>query len=166
MNVELQQLSKRYGAVHALDRVSLNLGPGQIVAVIGLNGAGKTTLLRCLAGIVAPTSGMVRYDAQPFLRRDLSLRRRLLFLPDFPPMFGHMTALQHIALLLRLYERETDNLDDRIIGNLREFDLLPLAEARLGTLSRGQLYKVALTALLAVAPELWLLDEPFASGLD
>ena len=116
MKVELQNVSKRYGATRALEDFSLTLEPGRIVAVIGLNGAGKTTLLRCLAGIVAPTAGEVLFDGQRFLRRDLALRRRLMFLPDFPPLFGHMNALQHIALLLRLYERETGGIDDELIA--------------------------------------------------
>lgn len=166
MNVELKQLTKRYGRVCALDRVALTLPPGRVVAVIGLNGAGKTTLLRCLAGIVAPTAGQVLYDGREFHRRDLAVRRRLMFLPDFPALFAHLSALQHIALVLRAYERDAPEVEDRIVAALRDFDVLPLAEHPVGTLSRGQLYKVAFTALLAVAPELWLLDEPFASGLD
>ncbi|WP_158277427.1 ABC transporter ATP-binding protein [Opitutus sp. ER46] len=166
MHLQLRGVTKRYGRVMALADFSLELPPGRIVAVIGLNGAGKTTLLRCLSGIVAPTRGEVRFDGQPFQRRQLDQRQRLMFLPDFPALFAGMNALQHIALVLRTYERDDPGVDDRILAALRDLDLLPLAEAPLETLSRGQLYKVAFSALLAVAPELWLLDEPFASGLD
>ena len=67
---------------------------------------------------------------------------------------------------MRVYERDTDEIDDTVLATLGELDLLPLAEAPLGTLSRGQAYKAAFAALVAVRPELWLLDEPFASGLD
>jgi len=166
VHLELRHLTKAYGAARALDDLSLDLPPGRIVAVIGLNGAGKTTLLRCLSGIVAPTRGDVLMDGQTFHRSRLDLRRRLFFLPDFPPLYAHQTALQHIALLLRLYERDPAGVDEVVLGALRDFDLLPLAEVPLSTLSRGQLYKVAFAALIAVRPELWLLDEPFASGLD
>ncbi len=166
MHLELRQLTKSYGRLRALDAVSLALPPGRIVAVIGLNGAGKTTLLRCLAGIVAPTRGEVLYDGQVFRRSRLELRRRLMLLPDFPPLYGYMNALEHVALLLRLYERDDAAVEDGVLADLAELDLLPLAEAPLATLSRGQLYKVAFAALHAVRPELWLLDEPFASGLD
>lgn len=166
MKVELENVSKRFGSAEALAGVSLTIEPGRIVAVIGLNGAGKTTLLRCLAGIVAPTSGDVRFDGHSFRRRDLALRRRLMFLPDFPPLFANHTAVTHVAMLLRLYERDEPGVEDTILRALGDLDLLPLAEAPLARLSRGQLYKVAFTGLLAVRPELWLLDEPFASGLD
>ncbi len=166
MHLQLRQLSKVYSDTRALDSVSLELPAGKIVAVIGLNGAGKTTLLRCLSGIVAPTQGDALFDGEAFRRARIDQRRRLMFLPDFPALFAQHTALQHIALMLRLYERDTTGIDDRMLGALRDFDLLPLAEAPLATLSRGQLYKVAFCGLIAVQPELWLLDEPFASGLD
>lgn len=145
--------------------VSLTIPAGNIVAIIGLNGAGKTTLLRTLGGITAPTRGEVRYDGAPFRRDRLDLRRRLMLLADFPALYAHHTTLQHLAMLLRVYER-LDDRDDAILESLRDLDLLPLAEAPIGQLSRGQIYKAAFAGLLAVNPELWLLDEPFASGLD
>jgi ABC-type multidrug transport system ATPase subunit len=166
VQIEFRHLTKTYGSARALDDLSLTVAPGTVVAVIGLNGAGKTTLLRCLGGIVGPTRGAILYDGLRFTRDRMDLRRRLFFLPDFPPLYGHFNALQHIALLLRIYERDTADLEERIVASLRELDLLAYAEAPLAQLSRGQLYKVAFAALLAVQPELWLLDEPFASGLD
>jgi ABC-2 type transport system ATP-binding protein len=166
VHLELRSVTKSFGPTRALDGFSLAVPAGRIVAVIGLNGAGKTTLLRTLAGIVAPTRGEVLMDGVRFRRNRLDLRRRLYFLPDFPALYGHLNVLQHTALVLRVYERDTAGLDGAILSALRDFDLLPLAESPLGLLSRGQLYKAALVALLSVAPELWLLDEPFASGLD
>lgn len=166
MHVELSALTKRYGASPALDQFNLQIPPGNIVAVIGLNGAGKTTLLRCLSGIVAPSKGRILYDGQPFHRERLDLRRRLLFMPDFPTVYGDMNVLQHVSLLFRLYERDATPSEETILRALTDLDLLPLAEMPLGQLSRGQLYKASLVALFSIAPELWLLDEPFASGLD
>ncbi len=167
MDISLRQLSKRFGSTPALENLSLEIPAGQTVAVIGLNGAGKTTLLRCLAGIVAPSRGEVRYDGIKFHRDRLDLRRRFMFLPDFPALYADMNALQHASLMLRLYGRDPGAAaEDAVIRALTELDLLPLAEAPVAQLSRGQIYKVALAGLFAVAPELWLLDEPFASGLD
>ena len=166
MNVALRQLSKRFGSTPALENLSLGINPGQTVAVIGLNGAGKTTLLRCLAGIVAPSRGEVLYDGTKFHRDRLDLRRRFMFLPDFPALYADMNALQHASLMLRVYGRDSGPAEEAVMRALSELDMLPLAEVPLGQLSRGQIYKAALTGLFAVAPELWLLDEPFASGLD
>jgi ABC-2 type transport system ATP-binding protein len=166
MNIELRSVSKAYGRNQALDRVSLEIRPGQIVALLGANGAGKTTMLRCLSGIAAPDSGSIHYDEETFHRDNLPLRRRLSFLPDFPVVFHEMTVLRHIGMMLRLYEVNEGGLEQRVADLLREFDLLTLAENPLNSLSRGQTYKAALVGLIAVNPELWLLDEPFASGMD
>jgi ABC-type multidrug transport system ATPase subunit len=166
MNLELRGVSKRFSGTRALDRVSGELAAGQIVAVVGANGAGKTTLLRCLAGVAAPDDGLILYDDQPFSRGRLDLRRRLHFLPDFPFLFWENTLLEHLGLVLRLYGVEPREREDIALELLRDFDLLPLAVAPLGNLSRGQVYKAALVMLMTVDPELWLLDEPFASGMD
>ncbi|MBE7467306.1 MAG: ABC transporter ATP-binding protein [Planctomycetes bacterium] len=167
MRIELIGLSKRYGGLKALDEVDLEIEPGQIVAVLGLNGAGKTTLLRCLAGIAAPDRGMIRYDGERFARDRLDLRRKFFFLPDFPPLLPGGTLIHHLTSVLKLYEADAQpGWEDRIVGLLKDFDLLPLIDAPAQALSRGQAYKSALAGLLAVDPELWLLDEPFASGMD
>jgi ABC-type multidrug transport system ATPase subunit len=166
MEIALDNVTKRFGRVAALEDITLTIEPGQIVAVLGPNGAGKTTLLRCLAGINALEGGEIRYDGELFQRERLDLRRRFGFLPDFPFVHLNMTVLRHIGLVLRLYEADRAGIEEIVIEVLRDFDLLPLAEMRLGTLSRGQMYKAALCALLAVDPEVWILDEPFASGMD
>ena len=166
MRIELQQVVKKYKSLCALDTVSLTIEPGQILALLGPNGAGKTTLLRCLAGVVAPDEGRVLFDAQLLTRQRLDLRRRFLFLPDFPPVFEQWSPVRHLGMVLRLYGIEPAGVEERVLELLRDFDLLPLADAPFATLSRGQRYKVVLAGLLAVDPELWLLDEPFASGMD
>ena len=76
MKIELKDVSKKYQSLIALDKTSLVIEPGQIVALLGPNGAGKSTLLRCLAGIAAPTSGQVLYDGELFTRDRMDMRRR------------------------------------------------------------------------------------------
>jgi len=152
--------------VLALRNVSLTIEPGTIMAVLGPNGAGKTTLLRCLAGVMIPGWGSIEFDGKPFRRDALEERRRVLFLPDIPLSFPNMTVIQHVAMLLRLYQASPDHLGDRVAEHLEALDILTVAGAPLYTLSRGQSYKSALAALFSVDPELWLLDEPFASGMD
>ena len=166
MQISLQSVCKCYGKVRALDNVTLTLAPGQIISVLGANGAGKTTLLRCLSGVVVPTSGSILFDGRTFTRGETDLRRRLAFLPDFPLAFAHNTVLRHIGMVLRLYAVDTPQIEPRVMEMLRGFDLLPLVDTPFSKLSRGQAYKTALTALLAVDAELLLLDEPFASGMD
>ncbi len=166
MKVELAGVSKIFGRKRALHEVREEFAPGRIVAVLGLNGAGKSTLLHCIAGILSLSEGQVWFDGEPFTRARTDLRRRFGFLPDFPLFFPWMNALQHAGMVLRLYERDGPGAEERVLGLLRAFDMLTLAEAPLATLSRGQIYKMALLALIAANPDLWLLDEPMASGMD
>ncbi len=166
MRISVQRLSKSYAGVPALRDVTLDIEPGQAVALLGANGAGKTTLLRCLAGVAGPDAGEILYDGEPFRRDRLDQRRRFAFLPDSSAPFSNLTVLQYMGMALRLYEAVRPGVEDRVVELLREFDILALAEARLGSLSRGQAYKAVLAAVLAVDPEVWLLDEPFASGMD
>lgn len=166
MNIEFRGVLKSYGSVRALDHVSLLIEPGQIVSLLGPNGAGKTTLIRCIAGIAAPDKGEVYLDDQEFRRDRLDLRRRMHLLPDFPFHFWDQSVVRNIAIVLRLFEADDDGAEERVLELLRDFDLLPLALRPVNSLSRGQAYKAALVAMLAANPEVWLLDEPFASGMD
>src|SRR5687767_13093754 len=115
MKIELRAASKSYGRARALDRASLDIGPGQIVAILGANGAGKTTLLRCLAGIAAPDSGEILYNDQLFERDNLELRRGLFFLPDFPVVFYEMSVVRHIGMVLRVFEREEPGIEAKVL---------------------------------------------------
>ncbi len=165
MQIQIEKVSKRFGRVWALEEISLELEPGQIVGVLGANGAGKTTLLNCLGGVAVPTTGRVRYDGEEFHRGKMELRRRLMYLPDFPLAFARMNVLQHVAMCVRLFGRPDPN-PDRVAALLEQLSLLPLTGMPFSAMSRGQLYKSALAGLLVVDPELWIFDEPLASGMD
>lgn len=166
MNIELQEVTKKFKAFVALDAVSLKIEPGQILALLGPNGAGKTTMLRCLAGIAAPDSGQMLFEGEKYERGRVDFRRRFHFLPDIPPVFEEWSPLEHLGMTLRLYGVDGNALEERVLELLRDFDLLPMANAPFATLSRGQRFKAVLVTLMAVDPEVWLLDEPFASGMD
>lgn len=167
MRIALEHLGKRFGRTVALDDLSLEIQPGRIVALLGENGAGKSTLLHLLSGLLVPTAGWIEYDGELFQRDRIDLRKRLALLPDIPPVLRTpSTVIQHIGMYLRLYEAHRPDIESLAVALLRDFDLLPLAEVQLIALSRGQMYKAALCGLIAADPEVWLLDEPFASGMD
>ncbi len=166
MNIHFDCVTKKYSRTKALDNVSIDFQPGEVVAVVGANGAGKTTLLRCLATVIAPNLGEILFDRETLRRDRLDLRRKTFFLPDIPAAYSHMTPLAHIAMVLRLYGKDQGGMETRAAEVLNELDLLPLISSPLSTMSRGQIYKTALAALFLVDPELWLLDEPMASGID
>ncbi len=166
MHISLTQVGKRFGTHTALDGVSATIPAGSIVAVLGANGAGKATLLRLLATVQVPSSGEIAIDGELLSRERIDLRRRLMYLPEPPPLKLSDTPLGYMASMLAVYEVEPRAVGERVTAIYDELDLLPLAETEVATLSRGQAYKSALAALLAVDSELWLLDEPFAAGMD
>ena len=167
MKVELDRVTKAFGRRTVLDRISVQLPEGRVISLLGANGSGKTTLLRLLAGVFNPDSGTISFDGRPFQRGDLGQRSKLFFMPDFPPLLGGETVLGHIGLTLRMFGRDAvPGIEATVCGLLEEFNMLPLIDTQTHTLSRGQSYKTALVSLLAVNPDLWLLDEPFASGMD
>ncbi|MBG85816.1 MAG: hypothetical protein CMO80_02815 [Verrucomicrobiales bacterium] len=166
MNLETKDLTKSYLLTKALDRVSLKFEPGEIICVLGVNGAGKTTLLNCLAGLIVPDGGGVLIDGEPIKRDEAGFRKRLHLMPDFPNLFPDKTMIRNLTIMLRTYEKDVPGMEDKVVKLLKEFDLLPHANSSMNSLSRGQSYKGILTGLIAIDPELWLLDEPFASGMD
>jgi ABC-type multidrug transport system ATPase subunit len=165
MKIQIEKVSKKFGRVWALEEISLELMPGQIVGILGANGAGKTTLLNCLAGVAAPSTGRILYDGEEFHRGKMELRKRLMYLPDFPLAFAKMTVLEHVAMCVRLFERP-DPQPEKVAALLEQLSLLPLTGMPFGAMSRGQAYKSALAGLVTVDPELWIFDEPLASGMD
>jgi len=166
VHIRAENLIKKFEWVAALNGLSWNIEPGQIVAVLGPNGAGKTTLMNALAGCLLLDSGRVLLDGEPFTPERTDLRRRLVFIPDVPPVPGGWSPLRFIGTALRLYRTPNERLDERVLEILGKLDLLPVALWKFRQLSRGQVYKAVLAAFLAADPEVWLVDEPFASGMD
>lgn len=166
MRIAVEQASVFYGGFKALDGVSLEVEPGELLALLGVNGAGKSTLLRCLGAVKVPDAGRVLLDGEKLDRGRIDLRRRLMLLPDVPAAFPASSVAAHLSMTLRLYEKDAAGAEERVVQLLRELGILELFDAPVSSLSRGQAYKAGLAALLAVDPELWILDEPFASGMD
>lgn len=166
MHIEGNRLGKRFGRKQALYNASFECQPGEVVALVGNNGAGKTTLLQILAGFLVPTSGTLLMDGKTVDRRDEDFRRRVAVIPDFPAAFATHSVLRHIAMVCTLHGVTDAGLEQRAMTLMEEIGILHLGRADMGALSRGELYKAVLVANLLVKPDLWLIDEPMASGMD
>ena len=166
MAVEVQSLTKRFGAFTALDDVSLASRDGEFLALLGPSGSGKTTLLRIMAGLDFPDAGIVRFD-----REDVSTRptgeRRVGFVFQHYALFRHMTVAKNVAFGLEVKPR--GERPDKATIAARVEELLALVQlGHLGgrypaQLSGGQRQRVALARALAVGPRILLLDEPFGA---
>jgi ABC-2 type transport system ATP-binding protein len=155
--IHVEALTKRYGAILALDRLSLEIPSGTVFGLLGPNGAGKTTLLRVLMGLVFPDAGEVdRGGLSP---------ARIGYLPErafFPP---HFTIRDYLVTLGSLADLRRDVLQQSVDQLLQEVGLDAMSGRRLGACSRGTLQRVGLAQALLGDPLLLLLDEP-ALGLD
>lgn len=166
MKVELRNAARSYGQTCVFEGQDLILTPGSLVAVHGDNGQGKTTLLESLYGMQELDNGELLWDNQGFDRHDLALRRRAFYMPDSPPIKAHLDGLSQIAEWFSVWEVNDSAAIQSALDLLDEFRVLEEAGKQLSSLSRGQTYKVALSGLLSLNADLWLLDEPLASGMD
>ena len=166
MHVELRNVSKTFGKIRALRDFDLNIPPSSVVALLGENGAGKSTFLRILAGLCVPDSGQVRCDGVVFDRENMELRKRLHFTPDMPLLLPDQTVGRNIATFASLYGTPPEGREEHVARWLADTGAAALLARTAGQLSRGQLWKAGLGCVAVVEPELWLVDEPFASGMD
>jgi ABC-2 type transport system ATP-binding protein len=158
-------LTKRYGGLLALDRVSLDLGRGEIVGYLGPNGSGKSTTVNLVVGLLEPSAGSITLDGFSLSMDPIQYRRRIGYVPEEPYLYTHLTASEYLLLVGRLRGIGEVPLLDKVT---RLLHLLQLHEARYKTMtafSKGMRQRVLLAAALLHNPDLLVLDEPF-SGLD
>jgi ABC-2 type transport system ATP-binding protein len=158
--IQLNNVTKRFGNNLALDRVSFEVPPGVVFALLGENGAGKTTAIRLMLGLAEPTAGEVRVLGLDCLRDGLEIRRRVGYLSERPALYEWMTAAEIGWFTAGFY---ADGFEQRFHTLVTDFRV-PLGR-RLSALSKGMRAKVALSLAMAHSPELLILDEP-TSGLD
>ncbi len=163
MAISVQHFQRTYGTLTAVDDLSFDVGPGEIVGLIGPNGAGKTTTLRSLAGILRPTAGTILVNGHDIVTDPIAAKRALAFMPDEPHLFEYLTVREHLGLVRRLYGVE--DFDRRAAALLDELELTGKEGALPGELSRGMKQKVVIACGLVREPAALLFDEPL-TGLD
>jgi branched-chain amino acid transport system ATP-binding protein len=163
MLLTINDLHVSYGAVHALQGVSLSVAPGEVVALIGSNGAGKSTLLRCISGLVPASSGAIVFDKTvrlDTLPPHTIVREGISHVPEGRQVFANLTVSENLEL--GAYQRRDRN--EIRAARQRVFELFPKLEERIqqpaGTLSGGEQQMLAIGRALMARPQLLLLDEP------
>lgn len=163
--IEITNLTKRYGALTAVDDVSFRVAPGEVLGFLGPNGAGKSTTMKMIAGFLAPTSGSARVCGHDVESEPLPAKRCIGYLPEGAPLYGEMTVrrfLEFIADVRGLTgERRRTRLDD-VIGRLQLEEVLSQS---IDTLSKGFRRRVGLAQAILHDPRVLILDEP-TDGLD
>jgi ABC-type multidrug transport system ATPase subunit len=166
MNVEIRDLTRRFGRTTAVAGVDLRAGPG-VLGLLGPNGAGKTSLLRMMATVVGPTSGRLRLlerdPGQYGQRREI--RRRLGYLPQHMGYYPGFTVTEFVEYFALLKEMSPTGVPAAVAVAIDRVDLGGRAKARLRTLSGGMQRRAGIAQAIVNEPDLLLLDEPTA-GLD
>jgi putative spermidine/putrescine transport system ATP-binding protein len=160
--LEVSRLSAAWGTAPVLRSVSLDVGVGEYLVLLGPNGSGKTTLLRCIAGLERPTAGRVTLGGVDVSERPPHRRGIGLMFQD-PALFPNRTVFENIAYAPLLQRRTRVDIDEVVGTALELLHLHGFEDRRPDALSGGERQRVALARTLAARPQLILLDEPFAS---
>ncbi len=163
--LEVTDVRKRYGAVVALDGVSLAVEAGEVFGLLGPNGAGKTTLLSIAAGLARADGGTVKLFGKPFTRDDRDLRRLVGIGTQDLSIYPDLTARENLRFFGKLYGFRGNELDSRVNQVLSAVGLTDRANDRAGTFSGGMKRRLNLAAAVVHGPKLLFLDEPTA-GVD
>ncbi len=166
MQVTIENVVRTFGTTPALHGVSLDIQPGELVALLGPSGSGKTTLLRILAGLDIPTAGRVLFDGEDALKLTVQQRNVGLVFQSYA-LFRHMTVLENIGFGLRVRPRvrrpSRGEIRRRALELLDLVQLSGLEKRFPAQLSGGQRQRVAFARALAIEPRVLLLDEPFGA---
>jgi ABC-2 type transport system ATP-binding protein len=163
--IQTHGLTRRFGALTAVEDVTLSVAPGQFFGFLGPNGAGKSTTIKMLTGLLEPTAGTVEILGQPFGAGALDLKRQIGVVPEGMALMGRLTATEYLQFVGRMYglDRQTTNLRTQ---ELLDFMQLSNENKKLVTdFSHGMQKKLALAAAVIHGPKVLFLDEPF-EGVD
>ena len=165
MMISTFDLTKAFGQLMAVDKITLQIEPGELFGFLGPNGAGKTTTINMLTGLIRPTSGTAIIDGI-----DVSLNPRQVkaitgLVPDTPKVYETFTGRQFVRFMANLYEVDPKVAGNRMEHFLERFDLIGFEDDLIKSYSYGMQKKILLIAVLVYKPRLFFLDEP-TSGLD
>jgi ABC-2 type transport system ATP-binding protein len=163
--IAVDQLSKRYGRIAALDGVTFEIKKGGVAALVGGNGAGKSTVLRILSTLIAPTDGDAVVCGYDVVQDALDVRRRIGYLAENTPLYGDQRVVDFLRFRAALKGVAHPERRERVQEVIRRCALQGVERRRIATLSRGFQKRVGLADALVHLPEVLLLDEPMV-GLD
>ena len=163
--VEARGLTKRYGDVTAVDRVSFSIAPGEIFGLLGPNGAGKTTTILMLLGLTEVSDGQARVLGHDPAREPLAVKRRVGYLPDAVGFYDYLTAADNLHYTGRLMGLSSAERRRRIADALDRVGLSDAAEKKVRAFSHGMKQRLGLAEIIMKEARIAILDEP-TNGLD
>lgn len=162
--IEVQHLSKRYGAFTAVDDVSFRAESGEILGFLGPNGAGKTTTMRIITGYMPASEGTAIVAGHDVFAQPIEAKRKTGYLPETPPLYPDMTVREYLTFVAKI-KGVRQGIKGRVDEVMKRTWVADMANRHCGKLSKGYKQRVGLAQALIHNPEVLVLDEPTA-GLD
>jgi ABC-2 type transport system ATP-binding protein len=163
--IRVEELSKSYGSVKALDAISLEVNQGEILGLLGPNGAGKTTTLKILSGYLRPDSGAVDIKGLNGVEQTEQTRALLGYLPEYNPLYQDLLVYDYLHYIAAMRGMPVATREQRVAEMVELCGLVPAVNFKVGELSKGNRQRVGLAQAMIHDPEILILDEPTA-GLD
>jgi len=161
--IQVTDFHKAYRGTVAVEALSFDVQPGQVLGLLGPNGAGKTTTMRAIAGVIPPTRGRLLVAGQDVSIDPVAAKRLLAYVPDDPKLFDALTVWEHLQFIASAYR--VSDFEPHATALLDQFELIPKRDSPAQELSRGMRQKVAICCAYLHNPRAILFDEPI-TGLD
>lgn len=163
--IQIQNLSKHYGRLHAVENLDLEVARGEIFGFLGPNGAGKTTTIRCMMGILKASSGQVLLDGHDVVSAAQKAKAISGFIPDRPFIYEKLSGVEFLTFVGKLHQVDTPRLSKRIAELLDHLELTPWKEELVESYSHGMKQRLVVCAALIHEPKILVIDEPMV-GMD
>ncbi len=163
--IEIHDLSKSYGEIHALQSATINIQKGEIVGLLGPNGAGKTTLMKMLTGVLEPDSGSVTIDGLDIINDRTKVQAKIGYLPENAPLYPDLTVQDYLMMMAELRQIDPEKQIPACIAAIHAVNLDQVVTRPIGQLSKGMRQRVGLAQAILHNPDILILDEPTV-GLD
>lgn len=163
--IEIQEVTKEFGALVALDDFSLRIDSGSVLGLLGPNGAGKTTMMRIIAGYLQPTSGNILIDGQNILDARRYINRRIGYLPENNPLYEDMLVEEYLQFVAALHGMKSEKATTEIDRVVEETGLEEVFYRSVDNLSKGYRQRLGIASAIIHNPDILILDEP-TEGLD
>jgi ABC-2 type transport system ATP-binding protein len=163
--IELKNLTKRFGDIVAVNRLSLSVSGGEIFGFIGPNGAGKTTTLRMMGGVLAPTEGRVIIEGIDMAEEPEKAKKRIGFIPDRPFLYEKLTGVEFLRFTADLYDIGDGEFREKSEKILKQFSLYHWRDELVESYSHGMKQRLIISAAILHDPKVIVVDEPMV-GLD
>lgn len=163
--IELDHLTKRFGALVAVDDISMSVSRGEVLGFLGPNGAGKSTTMKIVAGFLEPTSGIAKVCGHDVTVDPVAVKRRIGYLPEGAPTYGDMTPMSYLGFIAEIRGFDGAEKRRRVDMSVERLGLERVLRQPIETLSKGYKRRVGFAQAILHDPEVLIMDEP-TDGLD